>query len=181
MLTIEHSLLVVIDVQGKLAGMMQDSRYLYRVQGMIKAAKLMDIPIVISEQAPDKIGVTVEEVCALVPGAVPIIKQTFSCAGEPAFVDALKRSGRRQIIVTGIEAHVCVYQTVRDLLKSRYEVYLVVDAVSSRSAVDQEIGIHRSEKEGAILTTLEMTITELMKSTRHPRFRDVMALLKENK
>jgi nicotinamidase-related amidase len=181
MLTIDHSLLLVIDVQGKLAGMMHHPRYLRGVLGMMKAATFMDIPIVLTEQAPEKIGATIDEVLVHAPRVQPIVKQSFSCGGEPLFIDTMKRSGRKQILVAGIEAHVCVYQTVRDLIKAGYEVYLVADAVSSRAVLDYETGVHRCEKEGAILTTLEMVVTELMRSTRHPRFRDVMALLKENK
>jgi nicotinamidase-related amidase len=181
MLTIEHSLLVVIDVQGKLAGLMNDPDYLRRIRGAMKAAKFLEIPVVLTEQAPEKIGATIDAVRDLVPSVQPVVKQTFSCCGEAGFTDALSQWGRKQIIVSGIEAHVCVYQTVRDLIKAGYEVHLMVDAVSARSPVDQEIGIHRSQREGAILTTLEMVVTELMQSTRHPKFRDVMALLKENK
>src|SRR4051812_30630824 len=111
MLNIEHSILIIIDVQGKLAGMMYNPGYLRRIQGAMKAAGLLGIPIVITEQAPEKIGVTVEEIHAMSPQMKPIVKQTFSCWGEPAFVEALKKFKRKQIIVTGIEAHVCVYQT----------------------------------------------------------------------
>jgi nicotinamidase-related amidase len=181
MLTIEQSLLVVIDVQGKLAGMMDDPDYLRRIRAMLKAVKFLEVPVILTEQAPEKIGVTVDAVRDLAQTAPLIVKQSFSCWGEPAFVDAVKSSGRKQMIVAGIEAHVCVYQTVRDLIKAGYEVYLLADAVSSRNPADHEIGIHRSQKEGAVLTTLEMTVTELMQSTHHPKFRDVMALLKENK
>ncbi len=181
MLTTDQSILIVIDVQGKLAAMMDDPDYLRRVRGLLKAVRFLEIPVLLTEQAPEKIGATIDAVRDLAPTVVPIPKQTFSCCGEPAFMDAVKASGRRKIMVCGIEAHVCVYQTVRDLIQQGYEVYLVVDAISSRSPVDQEIGVHRSQKEGAVLTTLEMVVTELMQSTKHPRFRDVMALLKENK
>ncbi len=181
MLKIENAVLIVIDVQGKLAGIMNDPDYLRRILGMMKAAKFLGIPVILTEQAPEKIGTTVDTVRNFVPNVQPIAKQTFSCCGEPLFMDAVKSSGRKQILVCGIEAHVCVYQTVRDLVKAGYDVYLVVDAVSSRVAVDREIGIHRSQREGAVLTTLEMTVTELMQSTRHPSFREIMKILKENK
>ena len=99
MLKIESSLLVVIDVQGKLAKLMHDGHYLRHVQGMMKAAKMLDIPIVMTEQAPEKIGATIEEIRALAPDVRPIAKQTFSSCGEPAFMDAVKRLRRKQIIV----------------------------------------------------------------------------------
>ena len=181
MLKIEQSVLVVIDVQGKLASMMHDANYLRHVQGMMKAAKLLGVPIIITEQSPQKIGGTVKEIRAMAPEVEPIPKETFSCCLEPVFMDALTLLRRKQVIVTGIEAHVCVYQTVRELLKAKFEVYVLADAVSARAAVNKEIGLHRCQQEGAVLTTLEMTVTELLVSTKHPKFRDVMALLKENK
>lgn len=180
MLTIEHSVLLVIDVQGKLASMMYDLKYLKCIRAMITAAKMFEAPIIVTEQAPEKIGSTIDSITAMTSGATYVAKQAFSCCGESEFLNALKRTGRRQVIVTGIESHVCVYQTVRDLIKARYEVYLLADAVSARHEVNCDIGLRRSEREGAILSTMEMTLTELMQSTHHPKFREIMALLKDN-
>ena len=178
MIKIENSVLLVIDVQGKLAGMMDDLHYLRHIKAMVKAAQILDMPIILTEQAPEKIGSTIPELTEALKGIAPIIKQSFSCCAEPVFIDAFKRLGRSHVIITGIESHVCVYQTVRDFLNTGYEVYLVVDAVSSRSEHNAKIGIKRSEDEGATLTTVEMIITELIRSTRHPKFREIMALLK---
>ena len=180
MINTDQCVLLVIDVQGKLAGMMHSQNYLRHVQGMIKAAQILNIPILLTEQAPDKIGVTIPEIKDLLPNQSPIIKQTFSCCGQPEFMKAFSDLDRTQIIVTGIEAHVCVYQTVRDLLRGGYEVHLVVDAISSRAGHNSTIGVKRSEDEGAVLTTTEMIITELIQSTQHPKFRDIMLLLKNN-
>jgi nicotinamidase-related amidase len=180
MLKIENSVLLVIDVQGKLAGLMHDPNYLRHAQGMIRAAQILGIPIILTEQAPEKIGNTIPEIREMLPENLPIKKQTFSCCGEPLFLETIKNSRRKQILICGIEAHVCVYQTVRDLLTAGHEVYLVVDAVSSRSAQNTAIGIKRAENDGATLTTLEMIITELIQSTRHPKFREIMALLKDS-
>ncbi len=178
MISIQQCVLLVIDVQGKLAGLMHSQSYLRNVQAMIKASQILNIPVLLTEQAPDKIGTTIPEIRGMLANQAPIIKQAFSCCGEAHFMDAFSRLGRTQVIVTGIESHVCVYQTVRDFLRSGYEVHLVVDAVSSRAGLNSTIGIKRSEDEGAIITTTEMIITELIQSTKHPRFRDIMALLK---
>lgn len=178
---IDRSLLVVIDVQGKLAGMMSDLTYLRHVQGMIRIAQILGIPVVVTEQAPEKIGETVREVKTLFSEFHPVIKQTFSCCAEPRFIDELKRYDRTQMIVCGIESHVCVYQTVRDLRALGYDVQLVTDAVSSRSKHNAQIGIERCAQDGAKLTSLEMLVTELIQSTAHPKFREIMAMLKENK
>ena len=178
MVKIENSVLVVIDVQGKLAGLMHDPGYLLHVKGMIRAAQILGIPIILTEQAPEKIGNTISEIRELLPENIPIKKQTFSCCGEPVFLETIKNSRRKQILVCGIEAHVCVYQTVRDLRTAGHDVYLVTDAVSSRSLQNTAIGIKRAEDDGATLTTLEMIITELIQSTKHPKFKEIMALLK---
>lgn len=180
MISANQAALLVIDVQGKLAGLMHSQMYLRHVQGIIKAAQILNIPILLTEQAPDKIGGTVPEIRNLLADQAPLVKQTFSCCGEPAFMDAFTKLGRSQVIVTGIEAHVCVYQTVRDFLRSHHEVHLVTDAVSSRAGHNSAIGIKRSEDEGAVLTTTEMIITELIQSTSHPNFREIMALLKNS-
>lgn len=179
-LDLTRSVLLVIDVQGKLASMMHDFQYLRHVKGLIKAAQILGLPIIATEQVPEKIGGTVQEIKEMFSDFVPIVKQTFSCCGEPRFMDELKRLARSQVIVCGIESHVCVYQTVRDLCKLGYDVHLAADSVSARSKQNSEIGIRRSEHEGAVVTSLEMFITELIRSTAHPKFREIMALLKNN-
>lgn len=177
---IQNSVLLIIDVQGKLANMMCDSNYQLYIRGLIKVAGILDIPILLTEQAPDKIGRTVVEITDMLKGVVPITKQTFSCCGEPAFVDALKHLGRKHVVVCGIESHVCVYQTVRDLLQSGHQVSVVAEAVSARSKYNAHAGIARCKELGAVLTTLEMLVTELIVSTKHPKFREIMTLLKNS-
>ena len=175
---IQNSVLLIIDVQGKLANMMCDADYQSHIRRLIKVAGILEFPILLTEQAPDKIGRTVVEITDMLKGVVPISKQTFSCCGEPAFVDALKHLGRRHVVVCGIESHVCVYQTVRDLLKTGHQVSVVAEAVSARSKHNAHAGIARCKDMGAVLTTLEMLVTELIVSTRHPKFREIMSLLK---
>ncbi|MBL8013567.1 MAG: hydrolase [Candidatus Omnitrophica bacterium] len=181
MISIRNSVLVVIDVQGKLAQLMHSPDYLPALKAVIKAAQLLEIPTVLTEQAPGKIGSTIPEVRELLKDQPPIVKQTFSCWGEEQFVNTITSLCRNEIIIVGIESHVCVYQTVRDLLRRNYHVHLVTDAVSSRAVHNAKMGIERCEKEGAVLTTTEMIITELIESTRHSKFREIMALLKESK
>lgn len=180
MIEIKNSVLLIIDVQGKLAHKMHDAGYLPAIQGLIKAAQLLDIPILVTEQAPEKIGSTISDLTEIWGDVTPIVKHSFSCCGEPVFMDAFKLLNRSHVIVAGIESHVCVYQTVRDLLKAKYHVALVTDAVSARSEHNGQAGIQRCKDEGAVLTTLEMLVTELIVSTGHPRFREIMALLKDN-
>ena len=112
-------------------------------------------------------------------GSVPrLVKETFSCYPEAAIRKAYEGAERRQVIVCGIESHVCVYQTVMDLLANDYEVHLVVDAIASRSAGNKEVAVRRMEREGACLTTTEMALFELQHDCRGDRFRALAKLVR---
>jgi len=180
MLEIENAALAVIDIQGKLAEKVHDNeKVLMHIKYFIKAAKSFSLPILWSEQAPDKIGETVASVKDLLaPQVKAIHKRSFSCYGCPEYVDHLRSLKKRQILVTGIETHVCVYQTVRDLHAHGYEVYLIADAVSSRHEFDHRMAIARMRDEGIIITTTEMVMCELLKSADHPKFKEVIVHLK---
>jgi nicotinamidase-related amidase len=180
MLNIENTALAVIDVQGKLAGIVfEHEKMLKHIQYFIRACEIFNLPILWSEQAPDKIGETVEPIRHLLyPIIKPIHKRSFSCYDCPEYVEHLKTINRRQILVTGIEANVCVYQTARDLHNHGYEVHLIADAVSSRHQFDRDLAIARMRDEGIIITTAEMAMCELLKTADHPNFKDIIAFLK---
>ncbi|MDE2222830.1 MAG: hydrolase [Candidatus Omnitrophica bacterium] len=180
MLDIENTSLAVIDVQGKLSGLIHDHEKVQTHIGyFILAAKSFNLPILWSEQAPDKIGGTIKPIKELLdPVAKPIAKRSFSCWGEPAYVKHLQKINRRQILITGIEAHVCVYQTAHDLSRHGYEVHLVADATSSRKALDRDTAIERMRAEGMVITTTEMAMCELIKTADHPEFKSVVSHLK---
>jgi len=180
MLEIENAALAVIDIQGKLAEKVHDNiKVLTHIQYFIKAAKSFSLPILWSEQAPDKIGATVASIKDLLsPHVKAIHKRSFSCYGCPEYVEHLRSIKKRQILVTGIETHVCVYQSVRDLHTHGYEVFLIADAVSSRHEFDHRMAIARMRDEGIIITTTEMVMCELLKSADHPKFKEVIVHLK---
>jgi nicotinamidase-related amidase len=180
MLDIENTALAVIDVQGKLTGLVHDhEKVLLRIEHFIRACQSFSLPILWSEQAPDKIGETVESVKNLLyPKIKPIHKRSFSCYGCQEYVEALKFINRRQILVIGIETHVCVYQTVRDLNTHGYQVHLVADAVSSRQQTDRDFAIARMRDEGITITTTEMAMCELLKTADNPKFKEIMAFIK---
>jgi len=180
MLEIENTALAVIDVQGKLTGLVHDhEKVLTHIQHFIKACQSFNLPILWSEQAPDKIGETVDSVKELLyPMLKPIHKRSFSCYGCPEYVEHLKKINKRQILVIGIETHVCVYQTVRDLHRHGYQVHLVADAVSSRQQNDRDFAIARMREEGVVITTTEMAMCEMLKSADNPRFKEIMAYIK---
>lgn len=180
MLEVENTALAVIDVQGKLAGLVHEhERVLTHIEHLIRASESFALPILWSEQAPDKIGETVPSVKDLLyPMIKPIHKRSFSCYDCPEFVEHLKKVNRRQILVTGIETHVCVYQTARDLNRHGYQVHLIADAVSSRQPLDSHLAIARMRDEGITVTTSEMAMCELLKSADNANFKKIMSFLK---
>jgi len=180
MLDIENTALAVIDMQGKLAGMVHDhAKVLTHIQHFIKAGNVFSLPILWTEQAPDKIGGTVALIKDLMGSSIkPIHKKSFSCWGCPEFVNEIRSINKRKIILTGIETHVCIYQTAHDLHTHGYEVYLVADAVASRQEFDHRMAIARMRDEGIIITTMEMAMCELLKTADHPKFKEVIVHLK---
>lgn len=176
---IDDSVLVVVDVQGKLARLMHDSEAMISAQQtLIRACRLLEVPVVWAEQLPDKLGDTVDELQEPLTGLSPCAKSSFGCMGDPALRDAIAGSGRAQVILCGIETHVCVWQTAAALLDEGYAVHLVADATSSRSAANRDIGLRRMERAGAHPSNVEMVLFELMVDAAHPKFREVTRLLK---
>lgn len=175
----EKSVLLIIDVQEKLTALMREKDGLLKnIRILIQAARSFRIPILWTEQAPRKIGTTVLPVSSLLTGHAPIPKVSFSCLGEKRFCKALSRLRRREVILAGIETHVCVYQTAADLLKSRYRVQVVSDAVSSRTAENKHIGLERMKSLGCAVTSTEMVLFELLKTTEHAQFKRVLDLIR---
>jgi nicotinamidase-related amidase len=179
MLTIENSLLVVIDIQGPLAQKMHDKASCYEsVIKMIKGAQVLNVPIIVTEQIPQKLGHTLPEIASLFSAFQPITKVSFSCWGEKVFAEKLRATSRKQILLTGIESHVCVYQTALELKSLGYDVYLVSDCISSRTAENKSIAIARMTGEGVKLTSAEMALFELMKTAEAEKFREVAKVVK---
>ena len=177
---INNTVLAVIDVQGKLASLMYEHERLFgNIERMIKIAQILEVPILWTEQAPDKIGASIELVNTLLsPTLRPITKRTFSCYACPEFRTQLHASRRRQVLVCGIETHVCVYQTVRDMHRHGYDILLLADAVSSRTQSNRDIALERMRDEGATLTSVEMAACELLNGADHPQFKSAMANIK---
>ena len=179
MFSITQSVLVVIDIQGKLAYLMHEHEKLFKqVQSLLKASHVLGIPVILTEQVPEKIGATVPEISKSLHEHHHIIKKSFSCCGEPRFLSTLAHLNRQQIIVCGIEAHVCVIQTVADLRRRDYEVQVVVDALSARTRESKELALDRMKESGATLTMTEMLITELLRTSEHPKFKEILQLIK---
>jgi nicotinamidase-related amidase len=178
-LKIDNALLLVVDVQGKLARLVHESDSLIRQAGsLIVGCRALDVPVIWAEQVPDKLGVTVPELAEKLAGLRPMVKYSFGCCEDDQIDRAIRENRRSQVILCGIEAHVCVWQTAVSLLIQGYRVHLICDAVSSRTALNRDLGIQRIAGAGGLLSSVEMALFELMGSARHPKFREVAKLFR---
>jgi nicotinamidase-related amidase len=170
--------LLVIDVQEKLMVKIPGAAGIIRnVAFLIDGARLLDVPVAATEQYPRGLGATVPELAQRLPERPD--KLAFSSCAAPGVVEGFRRQGRSRIMLTGIEAHVCVLNTALDLLAADFRVYVAVDAIGSRFAVDQETALRRLEKAGAVLTTVETALFEMTGASNHPKFKQVSALVQE--
>jgi nicotinamidase-related amidase len=186
----QRSILVVIDLQGKLVEMVHRSELvLAATDRLLRLADLFEIPVVVTEQYPRGLGPThpaiLERFEALAVPKRRIEKSAFGCCGEPTFAQALDAlrpgvpAGRRQLVVTGIEAHVCVMQTVLEALRWGDQVHLCWEAVSGRGAEYRQWALERMRQAGAVVTNHESVGFEWARDKDHPRFKAYSALLKE--
>lgn len=179
-LDIETSLLLIIDIQERiLQAQFNKEKIVKNSLILIKAAKILDIPIIVSEQYPKGLGLTIPEIKEILPEKTAFFEKTaFSCCYQDSFKDLLKSFNKKQLIICGMESHVCVYQTVFDLISLDYETYLIHDAISSRKEYEYNTGIEKMVSYGAILNCTEMALLELLKSAGHPQFKAVQNLIK---
>ena len=178
MLLRDNTVLIVVDVQGKLAQLMADKQALFaNLQRIIRGVQVLDIPILWVEQYPEGMGPTIAEIAPLLLGIEPISKLSFSCCGNGRFMRELTALSRKQVLIAGIETHVCVYQTARDLVHLGYEVEVVADAVSSRTIENREIGLDRIKTSGARLTSTEMALFELLRVAEGEQFKKILKII----
>ncbi len=178
MLNTDNTVLVFIDVQGRLAELVEGSDALFMaLRRLLEGMNELGVPVLVTEQIPAKLGPTRPEFLPHIK-SLPIEKTSFSCCGEPAFVKALETTGRRYVILCGIETHVCVYQTAMDLLDASYEVTVVADAVSSRDPANKLRALRRMETEGVQLTGVEMLLFELVGDATSPSFKSILKIVK---
>lgn len=171
--------LVVVDVQGKLARLADESETLIsNCRKLIKGAQVLGLPIIYLEQNPDKLGATVSELNDLLSDVEPVTKFTFNACDEPKFVEAVQAKNVATWLVCGIEAHICVYQTAMGLLELGYKVQVVSDCISSRAAQNKNLAIRRLVAVGVQITGLEMSLYELVKDCRSPEFKLILSLIR---
>lgn len=176
----DQAALMVIDIQGRLAQLMCNADSLEQeASRMIRGARLFELPVFWMEQLPEKLGPTRETVAQALEGLTPFAKCTFSGWQDPNIRDRLQSSERKQVLLVGIEAHVCVWQTARDLLDAGYDVWAVSDAVGSRQASNRELGLMRMKEAGVQLTSVEMALFEMQKQADDSeRFRAMVKLFR---
>lgn len=179
MLTIDNTVFALVDVQGKLAQLMDDKTALFdNLQRLVQGVRLLELPILWMEQNPEKMGPTIPELQPHLEGMTPLAKMSFGCCGDRQFMEALEATGRNQVLIAGIEAHVCVYQTAAGLVSRGFEVEVVADAVSSRSASNREMALRKLMQCGVRLTSVEMCLFELLGTAEHDAFRDMLKIVK---
>ncbi len=169
--------LVVVDVQEKLMPKIRNAdRITQNIRFLLDVASLLEVQCVATEQYPKGLGPTIAALAEKLPELRPE-KVGFSCCAIESFVPELYRTQKKRIVLTGIETHVCVLNTALDLLAESFWVYLPIDAVGSRYAVDHETAIRRLEGAGVILTTTETVAFEWLGGANHPRFKEVSGLI----
>lgn len=179
LMNINDSILVVIDCQTKLMPAIKDTEELEKtVVKLAKGIKALDVPVVVTQQYTKGLGPTTDDICEALGEFEPIEKVTFSAMGTAEFVEAMKAAGRKIVIMTGTETHICVQQTTLELLEAGYNVYLVQDCVGSRKENDKNIACQRMAAAGAVVTTYEAVLYELLKGAKAEGFKAVSAIVK---
>ena len=179
MLDTKKCCLVIVDVQGKLAELMANKETVFaNIEILIKIAKALEFGIIWCEQHRRALGPTIPQIADLLTDKEPIDKFSFSCCGQDEFNNKLKELRPKQIILCGIEAHVCIHQTAADLLDKDYQVHVIADATSSRTPANKEIALRRMEAEGVILSSTEMALFELLRTAKHEKFKELTKLIK---
>jgi nicotinamidase-related amidase len=179
LLRADDSVLLVVDVQERLAPAIHAAESVISVVcTLLKAAAEFAVPVLATEQYPRGLGTTIPPVAELLPPGAAVEKIHFSAAHEPGFVERLRGLGRRQIVVTGTEAHVCVLQTALGLVEAGFDCFLVADAVGSRVPANRDLGIQRMRGEGVRVVTSEMVMFEWLHRAGTPIFKRVLPLIK---
>lgn len=179
MLKTDSTGLVLVDVQGRLAQLMDGKDALFQnLRKLVQGAQVLGLPIVWVEQNPAGLGPTIPELAELLHGQTPIAKFSFSCCADAGFMAALRDTRRKQVLLAGIEAHVCIYQTAAELLALGYEVEVVADGVSSRTAENKRLALEKVQQLGARLTSVEMALFELLGKAEGPGFKAMLQVVK---
>jgi nicotinamidase-related amidase len=170
---------LVIDIQEKLFPHIDNHKNLQtNCEILLSGLNVLNIPIVVTEQYPKGLGPTIKSISGLIKDFNPIEKLSFSCCGESKFLESLHEYGKRNVIICGIETHVCVLQTVMDMIERGYLPVIIEDCVSSRKSTDRETALKRMAREGVITTTYESMLFELLEVAGTDQFKQISKLVK---
>ena len=176
----EKCALVIVDVQEAFRSVIYDIPII--ATGISTAARgmqILGVPVIVTEQYPKGLGPTVEEISVALTEETPVIEKTsFGAHGEPQFAAALESTGAKQVLLCGIETHICVNQTAHGLLSAGYDVHLLTDCVGSRFAKDKEAGIAKMTASGAKVSSVEMAFFEMLGDAKNAKFKEIQALIK---
>lgn len=175
----DRTLLVLVDLQERLIPELVDApAVLGRAGLLLEAGRVLGVPVLATEQNPRVFGRTAPPLQPYLPAGGPIEKMTFSCLGAPAFEDAVRNARRPQLVVFGAESHICVAQTVLGALAAGYRVHVPADAVTARSSLDRKVGLDRMRAAGAVITSTEMAVYELLERAGTDEFRALLPAIK---
>lgn len=175
----DNTVLVGIDYQERLVPAMSGKEELIETAAkLIKGFEILGMPVILTQQYPKGLGQTIPEIKDINPNAQVIDKAAFSAWEDEGFIEAFKKTGRNVAVVMGIETHVCEQQTVLDMIDEGYTVYVPVDCVASRKNLDRDTAIERMRQAGAIITTYESVLFELLVTSKVPEFKAISSLVK---
>jgi len=174
----KNAAVVVIDIQERLVPVMWNFAPVEKyARAMIQAGRELGLPVLCTEQYPKGLGPTLPSIRELLPSP-PLVKVHFSCGADPGFTKALADTGRKQVIALGMESHVCVFQTCRDLVDQGYEVFLCADAVTSRMEEHRRVALEQMRGFGVVVTSAETVIFDLLREAGTPEFKRVSPYVK---
>ena len=177
-----NSTLLIIDIQSRLGGSMPNkvlSRVVENTVFLLKSASLLKVPVIASEQYPKGLGEYVHDISNNLPSSTHFIQKTcFSCCGSEDFISLLEKSGRKQVILTGMEAHVCVLQTAVDLYERGFDVFVVGDSICSRRLDNYQNALDRMAQLGCHLLSTESVVFEWLRDAKNEHFKEIAALLR---
>lgn len=175
----DETLFILVDVQGKLAEIVHESeQLLINLQRFIRGLRTLNVPIIWLEQYPEGLGPTNPKISEQLTDLKPIAKVSFSAYENDQFVKLVQKHNRSQLLIAGIETHICVYQTAVDLKENGYDVQVVEDAVSSRTLANKEAGLRKMNSLGIYSTTVEMALYELLKTAEDEHFKEILKIIK---
>jgi nicotinamidase-related amidase len=179
LLSRENTGLVIIDVQNKLAPVMgRKGRMVASIIKLIKLAELFNLPVILTEQFPKWLGPTISDIRTCLPECKSITKMEFNCCDVPLFNDRLEAEGLRNIILTGVESHVCVFQTCVSLLEKGYRVHVPRSAVDSRTEENLKTGFELMRGAGAVITSTEAVVFQILEKAGTKEFKEMMKLIR---